>query len=234
MADYVSKFVSGSVDQFVFKLFRSLDEEVYPVNLIGTNTYHIFRAYAREFVSASVDLGVIYDNLSLDKVRSSAIYNNFGVYVDTNKMFYQDSYSYHSNTGLQGYRKGINFLWDAAMNGSTERAVHRIGHAYSGVGCLLEEHYDTPRWRLKTDSGSIISMAAHNIIMDSTKMWWPKNKWKYALLQITSGSTPYIPSGAVQDSYDSWAFMGWDDWQDSYDSKDAAPDQGYDIQDDYN
>ena len=199
--------MSTSFNTFIEKLRRSLTR-YYSVSYSNdTHLYYILQIYAAEFASGSSDLEEAHKNLSIDTANTQKLYDNFGTYFEQLKYFYQNAnedvytpiYSLVSGSGgfaavtgsgsISSYRKTIDFLMQAAMNGSTVYAIKRVGHAFTLVTPDIREPYRISRWKLKTDDGSISSASSGYpyIIGDEDKSW-KDGEWDGALL-LESGSS---------------------------------------------
>ncbi len=104
----------------------------------------------------------------------------------------------HTGAGVSGsaiqriaipsYRKQLDFMIEAAVNGSTLHGVTRVVDAFTLINPDIRELYDLPQWRLKTFSGSMAQL--------STNVWefsgesWRTNLWAGAHTTFVSGSAP--------------------------------------------
>lgn len=192
--------MATSFNTFIQKL-RNLITKYYSAYFSDdTHLYFVIKTYAREFASGSSDLEEVHEDLSIDTASTQKLYDNFGTYFLQNKYFPQNtnedlyiplydpiSGSYGSGS-IPSYRKEINFLMEATMNGSTINALKRVGHAFTLITPEVKEYYQMPRWKLKTEIG-VVSNASTSpyYIIDAGKNW-VKEEWNGALL-LESGSS---------------------------------------------
>lgn len=165
-----------SSEHYTYRLFSHLSPDYYPVNVKGTEIYNILNMYGREFASSSVELYKVFKDLDIKTARTSPIssnnlsklYENFGYSVEANKFFNQNYELFNSTTGsFQSYRQMLRLLYDGILNGSTNYAIDRIGHAYTGVAPIkIQPIIDKPRWRLTTYTGSVISKGENFFVLD--------------------------------------------------------------------
>jgi hypothetical protein len=159
-----------------------------------TNLYAVLSMYATEYVSGSAKLEEIYNDLYVLLATTQKLYDNFGVYVDQPKYFYQnvkeDTYILGSGS-IPSYVKNIDFLLDAAVHGSTLYAIDRVSNAYTLINPQINEYYTIPRWKLKHSTGSI-SATSNNILTivqsGSIDPGWKEHEWVGAIATLTSGS----------------------------------------------
>ncbi|MCK4359413.1 MAG: hypothetical protein KAW92_11870 [Candidatus Cloacimonetes bacterium] len=159
-----------------------------------THLYYVLQIYAGELASGSVHLEEIHENLSIDTASTRKLYDNFGTYFGQSKYFYQnvdeDLYVTLTSNGsgsISSYRKNIDFLMQAAMTGGTINAIKRVGHAFTLITPDIREYYLLPRWKLKTDTGTISDSSTNPYYITDTDKEWMKNEWNGALL-LESGS----------------------------------------------
>ena len=104
----------------------------------------------------------------------------------------------HTGAGVSGstvqwaaipaYRKQLDFMMEAAMNGSTLYGMTRAANAFTLVNPDIRELYDLPQWKLKMFSGSATQL--------STNVWqfagtsWRTNLYEGAYATFVSGSAP--------------------------------------------
>lgn len=165
-----------SSEHYTYRLFSHLSSEYYPVHVKGTELYNIMNMYGREFATSSIELYKVFKDLDIKTAQTtpisstnlSKLYENFGTLVEANKFFNQNYETYNSATGsFQSYRQMLRLLYDATLNGSTNYAIDRIGHAYTGVAPItIQPIIDKPRWRLTTYTGSVLSKGDNFFVLD--------------------------------------------------------------------
>ena len=102
----------GTQDWFVLSLFNSLSERWYPKNIIGSTDYDFLSMYAQEFVLVDQEVQQTMDDLAIETCRvlpvanntTSKLYDNFGRYFETNKLFSQDYELFNTGSVIQSYR----------------------------------------------------------------------------------------------------------------------------------
>lgn len=183
---------------FIEKLRKSITKYYTATYSTDTALYLILQIYAGELASGSVNLEEVHENLDIFTATLQKLYDNFGTYFGQQKYFYQDTnedlyssidFVIPGSGSIPSYRKTVNFLMQAAMNGSTIYAIKRIGHAFTLITPDIREYYKIPRWKLKTVTG-VVSSGSSNypyIIEDVFKSW-KDNELNGALL-IDSGSS---------------------------------------------
>lgn len=185
---------------FIEKLRKSLTKYYAVSYSDDTHLYYILQIYAGELASGSINLEDVHKNLSIDTADTQKLYDNFGTYFGQGKYFYQnvdeDLYTkiYSLVSGSEGsgsipsYRKTIDFLMQAVMAGSTIKAVKRIGHAFTLITPDIREDYKIPRWKLKTDTGTVSSASSnYPYIIEDEGQNWKDYEWNGAVL-MESGS----------------------------------------------
>ncbi|MCK9471484.1 MAG: hypothetical protein M0Q88_07015 [Bacilli bacterium] len=163
-------------EHYTYRLFSHLSPDYYPVHVKGTEIYNILEMYGREFATSSIELYKVAKDLDIRTARTSPIssnnlsklYENFGTLVETNKFFNQNYDTFNSATGsFQSYRQMLRLLYDAVLNGGTDYALNRIGHAYTGVApIIVQPIINEPRWQLTTYTGSVISKGDNFFVLD--------------------------------------------------------------------
>jgi len=89
---------------------------------------------------------------------------------------------------IPAYRKQLDFMVEAAMNGSTLHGITRAANAFTLVNPDIRELYDLPQWRLKTFSGSIAQLSTN--VWEFSGRSWKTNLWAGAHATFISGSAP--------------------------------------------
>ena len=187
---------------FIEKLRKSLTKYYAVSYSDDTHLYYILQIYAGELASGSVDLEDVHKNLSIDTANTQKLYDNFGTYFGQSKYFYQnvneDIYSEISGSvgsgsvgsgSIPSYRKTIDFLMQAAMAGSTMKAIKRVGHAFTLITPDIREDYKIPRWKLKTDTGTVSSASSeYPYIIEDEDQNWKDYEWNGALLMESSSA----------------------------------------------
>lgn len=155
-----------TVERFVANLFSNLSRRWYPSNIIGSPLYDLLEMYGTEFASSSVELTKVADDLYLESVRTgmiaghanSKMYENFGTFVGTNKIAYQEFSQFNTGSILNSYRTMLKFLTLSHIEGGTADALARIGQAVNGVSpVIIEPIINYPGWVLTNYSGSVLS-----------------------------------------------------------------------------
>lgn len=184
-----------SRERLITDLFSYLSPRWYPVNVIGTNVYHIFKMYAEQLSSASLESKQVFEDLFINTVRSapapgysySKMYDNFGRNFEVEKLFNQDYEIYGTSSLLQSYRQQIRFLYEAFFNSTTIESIERVGQSYTGVSPVIRESSkDTLGWRLQTVTGSILSIGDSLVVL-SNPVLPIGNIYKTDTSSITSG-----------------------------------------------
>lgn len=103
----------------------------------------------------------------------------------------------HTGAGVSGstiqwaaipsYRKQLDFMLEAAMNGSTLHGITRATNAFTLVNPDIRELYDLPQWKLKTFSDSVTQLSTN--VWQFTGTSWRANLWAGAHATF-SGSAP--------------------------------------------
>jgi hypothetical protein len=159
-----------------------------------TNLYAVLSMYAGEYVSGSAKLEEIYNDLYVLLATTQKLYDNFGVYVDQSKYFYQDARNdtYSSGSGsIPAYSKNVDFLLDAALHGGTLHSIDRVSNAYTLINPQVNEYYTIPRWKLKLTSGSI-TLSDDNVLtitQSGSDPGWKSHEYVGAVATLVSGNT---------------------------------------------
>lgn len=164
-----------SRERLITDLFSYLSPRWYPVNVIGTDTYYIFKMYADQLSSASLESQQIFEDLFIKSVTSnpttgrsvSKMYDNFGSLFEVNKLFEQDYEEYNQIYYLQSYRQQLRFLSEAYFNDPVIKSIKLVGQSYNGISPVIEESSrDILGWKLQTVTGSILSVGDNIVILD--------------------------------------------------------------------
>lgn len=173
-------YKSRTKERIITDLFSYLSPRWWPVNVIGSNIYSLFSAYADQLSSASLESLQTFKDLFIKQVRtdpssdfsSYKIFDNFGSLFDTNKFFNQDFENFNNTYILQGYRQQLRFVSESYFNGITKRSLDLIEQSYNGIGPLvLNSSNDILGWKLTTISGSVLAtgnvdVASHVLLLD--------------------------------------------------------------------
>ena len=161
MATHLKNNEGNAIAAKVYELYESMSDRYYPKFAIGTNAYFILDMMASELSDIDTEAAGLRDDLSVWTARSSPIsgsvgrrlYDMFGSYVNQNKGADQgvNTFTDSGSTNVQGYRVGLAFLWDAYMNGGTLRAAERSLQAFTGLSPVIQEHFETTRFKLKIE-----------------------------------------------------------------------------------
>ena len=164
---------TGTVDRFLVSMYSTLSSRYYPVNIIKSDLYNIFSMYSEELVDLYDEIQQTYDDLSIDTVRSTPItdrtyskmYDNFGALIKSSKRYDQYYDTYSTGSMVQSYRHQLRFLMQSFLNGMSVVGLERVGHAFTGIAPLIEQHIKAnPRWILTTYTGSVLNVGDGFII----------------------------------------------------------------------
>jgi hypothetical protein len=163
-------------------------------------------------MSGSTTLETVRNNLFVVACENFKLYDNFGSYFQQAKYFEQnyDEDQYVSGSGtyvvttpdseasvsgsfiqwatIPAYRKQLDFMVEASINGSTLYGIIRATNAFTLVNPDIRELYSLPQWKLKTFSGQVMQL--------STSVWrfagesWKPALWAGAHATFVSGSAP--------------------------------------------
>ena len=168
-------YESRSRERLITDLFSYLSPRWYPVNVIGTDTYYIFKMYTDQLSSASLESQQIFEDLFIKSVTSnpstgrsvSKMYDNFGSLFEVNKLFEQDYEEYNQAYYLQSYRQQLRFLSEAYFNDPVIKSIKLVGQSYNGISPVMEESCrDVLGWKLQTVTGSILSVGDDVVVLD--------------------------------------------------------------------
>lgn len=112
----------------------------------------------------------------------------------------------HTGAGVSGsttqwaaipsYRKQLDFMLEAAMNGSTLHGMTRAANAFTLVNPDIRELYDLPQWKLKTFSDTVTQLSTN--VWQFTGPSWRTNLWAGAHTTFSgSVSTDKVAAGYV-------------------------------------
>lgn len=164
-----------SKERVLSNLFSYLSPRWYPNKIIGSDIYNILEMYADQLSTSSVEIHQVYDDLSLNTVRTSPIsgrttskmYDNFGSIYLANKLIIQDNELYNSSNRTAGYRQNLRFLADAYLIGSTIQALYQAGQGYTGVApIVLQPFVDHLGWQLTSFSASVVAAGKNVVVLD--------------------------------------------------------------------
>lgn len=88
---------------------------------------------------------------------------------------------------IPSYRKQLDFMLEAAMNGSTLYGMTRAVNAFTLVNPDIRELYDLPQWKLKTFDDSVVQLSTN--VWQFTGTSWRVGLWAGAHATF-SGSAP--------------------------------------------
>lgn len=155
-----------------------------------TDVYSILSTYAGEYVSGSMTLDEIYNDLYIILSTTQKLYDNFGTYVDYPKYFDQDARDdrYDQKSGsLPSYQKNVDFLIDGHLHGSTIYGISRAVTAYTLINPQINEYYTMPRWKLK-DSNWNMAFTGPTFSTPGADPGWRSEEWVGGLASLVSGS----------------------------------------------
>lgn len=167
-----------SVDRAIAALFanKSISSRWYPVNIIGSTLYDIFYTYADDIASGSAEIASTNDDLSIEGVRttslegraSSKLYENLGVFVDSDKTPHQVFDIYKSSTKWKAYRETVKYYLRAGIVGSSEEAARLCGRGSLGVSPILFQPMleNTSGFRLNFYTGSVVGTFGNYVVVD--------------------------------------------------------------------
>lgn len=201
-----------TVAQFLHSLLQSITTYYTATYSSDTDLYELLSMYSGELASGSATLETVRNNLFVVTCENSSLYNNFGTYFQQAKYFEQnyDEDRYVSGSGtyvvttpdseasvsgsfiqwatIPAYRKQLDFMVEAVVNGSTLYGITRVVNAFTLVNPDIRELYNLPQWKLKTLAGTVTQL--------STNVWefsgesWRTNLWAGAHITFVSGSAP--------------------------------------------
>ena len=90
-------------------------------------------------------------------------------------------------SSIPGYRKQLDFMSSAAVNGGTIKGVNDAACAFTLINSDIRELYKYPDWKLKAYSGSIQQLTSNTVRFTPAPQWFP-NQWVGALGTLYSGS----------------------------------------------
>lgn len=177
MAIYISwkNTLANSPERAVANLFGYLSNRWYPVNVIGSNIYTVFEAYAQELSSASVEVAQTANDLDILQVRAtsilyrstSKIYDNFGGNIGISKLFEQNYDGFNTGSLTQSYRMQIRTLLHASNYATALESILETGQAFTGVTPLVFDHTKYYYgWRLGADLGIVYDVGNNLIVSD--------------------------------------------------------------------
>ena len=177
-----------------------------------TDLYELLSMYSGELASGSATLETVRNNLFVATCENSSLYNNFGVYFQQAKYFEQnyDEDRYVSGSGtyiittpdseasvsgsfiqwatIPAYRKQLDFMVEAAINGSTLYGVTRAVNAFTLVNPDIRELYSLPQWKLKTLDSTVTQLSTN--VWSFSEVSWKPALWIGAHATFVSGSAP--------------------------------------------
>lgn len=196
--------------QFLQSLLQSITTYYTATYSSDTDLHELLLMYSGELASGSATLETVRNNLFVVTCENSGLYNNFGTYFQQAKYFEQnyDEDRYVSGSGtyvvtasevsvsgsfiqwaaIPAYRKQLDFMVEAAINGSTLHGVTRAVNAFTLVNPDIRELYNLPQWKLKT-LDNVVTQLSTNIWEFSGESWKPA-LWAGAHATFVSGSAP--------------------------------------------
>jgi len=166
----------GSQEQLLISMFSTLSPRYYPTNVLGSGLYDILGMYADELVDLYDETQQIFDDLSVETVRSAIIgtrstpkmYDNFGVLVKSARRFNQDFELFKSGSVVQSYRQQLRFLSFAFLEGTSVAGLETLGRSFTGMAPSIEQHIKAnPRWILTTFTGSILTVGEDFVVVNT-------------------------------------------------------------------
>ncbi len=88
---------------------------------------------------------------------------------------------------IPGYKKQLDFMLEAAVQGGTHQGIIRASNAFTLINPDIREAYATPQWKLKSTLGQITQVSA-NVWQFSNSESWRDNLWQGSHATFTSGS----------------------------------------------
>lgn len=99
-------------------------------------------------------------------------------------------------TAIPSYRKQLDFMMEASMNGSTLCGITRAANAFTLVNPDIRELYDLPQWKLKTFSDDLTHLPTN--IWVFTGISWKTNLWAGAHVTFSGSiSTDKVAAGYI-------------------------------------
>jgi len=182
MAIYISwkNTIVNTPERFISNMFGYLSSRWYPTNVIKSEPYTLFNAYAQELSSSSVELTNVYRDLDLLQVRTTAIqqrtqskmYDNFGSNIGIGKLFEQNHDGFSTSSLLQSYRMTIRTLLDGFNYANSIEGYNKVGQAFTGVSPLIFDHQrQYLGWRLGMETGSVAE-TGDGFIISNVDFYW--------------------------------------------------------------
>ena len=155
--------------------------------------------------SGSTTWGLLYSGLTgspIKDIKSSgeylyAIFDGNGTtgftkgrakqIVITNVSGSSSSETIYGWSSIPGYRKQLDFMSSATLNGGTVRGVNDAVCAFTLINPDIRELYRYPDWKLRSYSGSVQQLTSNTVRFTPAPQWYP-NQWVGALGTLYSGS----------------------------------------------
>lgn len=180
----------NNVLKHLYNLLHYMPDGYFPKDMSGTFIYDLFNALAIEFADVVTEMYIIKNNNLLARAEVNKLYNNFGILL-TYPVFtgLQDWEDFNQISKIQGYRPGLILLMEGSLDGGTPHALHRVGHAVTGVAPLLKEFYQYPKWVLS----DVVANSPEQDELNETITSMPD---KYS---ITCDSVSWTPNNLIGD-----------------------------------
>lgn len=107
--------------------------------------------------------------------------------VITNVSGSSSSETIYGWVSIPGYRKQLDFMSSATLNGGTVKGVNDAVCAFTLINPDIRELYKYPDWKLRSYSGAAQQLTAHTVEFTPTPQWY-SNQWAGALGTLYSGS----------------------------------------------
>jgi len=182
MHEHAGTLILSTSDGTVFHLDTGSDIWIQYTDIPGLSTPTNGVASFASYAMSTPDLYALADN---GWYSSGFISNNIINYAIPGAGV---SGSTTQCASIPGYKKQLDFMLDAAMNGGTHQGIIRASNAFTLINPDIREAYTTPQWKLKYTSGPITQLGS-NIWQFSDSPSWRDNLWQGAHMTLISGST---------------------------------------------
>lgn len=181
---------------------------VYKNKLFASVTYgsiYVFDEDANEFIlfqqlDATSDKETIraFVNFSTSPVSMYGWYNNNNWYSSSYQSITDFAYYWPGptvegnsaqNVAIPSYRKQLDFMFEAAVHGSTLKGIIRAANAFTLINPDIRESYNVPQWKLKAEDYDVTQLSTNTWQFSSAPNWRP-NEFAGAHVTLISGSLP--------------------------------------------
>jgi hypothetical protein len=178
-------------------------------NLTGTNRGNRLAISDANFIYTYLDIWKEFGDNLIQSIRrnsfwSSMIMFNPGHRVLTVPYTYPSipiSYRVTGNASIPSYRQELEYLYDAAMHGSTHYGLTAMGQGFTGVTPDIIELYDAPCWTLSSGSGTL-TQTTPRTFQFTTNTGYAYDKWAGAHLTLWGATkNPTIGHVVLHNTY---------------------------------